>query len=404
AEMSFCFLQPDTDSYYQFNLLARQLREETKSNASPLKPILCLEESERPEKSTEVAKEIAMPVHAVMRGVRAAANPDEFSSVFGSDLRRVAREIGRCRVGLALSSGAAKGLAHAGVIQVLAENGIEVDVIAGTSMGAYVGALWAFGHNGEFLVEKANELERPGAMWTLIDPVLPPRQGFTRGLGVKRRLMRSIGDVDFSALARPLRVIATNLETLERTVFSSGEVAAAVHASCAIPGICVPVEIGGELYIDGGVSDPLPVDVLREMGIEKIIAVNVIPTSAFLRCSREMIREQAEVKARRWSPLRYLNQQLNYFADGNILDIIQQSILGAQIRNAEEACRSADVVLRPLTCEGHWHDFKHPSKYVALGRRVATEHLDEIKALVKRPQPQKPHEARVVEQSVAAAA
>lgn len=403
AEMPLCFLQADTDSYYQFNELARRARDEAKS-AVLLKPVLCLEESDPPEKSAEAGREIGAPIHAVLRGVRAAANPAEFSAVFGADLRRLAREIGRCRVGLALSSGAAKGLAHAGVIQVLCENGIEVDMIAGTSMGSYVGALWAAGHNGDFLVEKAVELERPGTMWTLVDPVLPPRRGFMRGLGVKRRLMRSIGEVQFPVLARPLRVVATNLDTLERAVFSTGQVAAAVHASCAIPGICEPVEIDGQHYIDGGISDPLPVDVLREMGIEKIIAVNVIPTSAFLRCSRERAREQAELKTRHWSPLRYLNERLNYFADGNILDIIQQSILGAQIRNAEEACRNANVVLRPLTCEGHWHDFKHPAKYVALGRRVATEHLDEIKALVKRPQPQRPDETSVVERSVAAAA
>ena len=76
-------------------------------------------------------------------------------------------------------------------------------------------------------------------------------------------------------------------------MWRSFSVTKAVHASSAIPGVCIPVEIGGETYIDGGVAEPLPVDVLSEMGVDKIIAVNALPPSAFLRCFREKEREQA---------------------------------------------------------------------------------------------------------------
>src|SRR6266481_8512771 len=100
-------------------------------------------------------------------------------------------------------------------------------------------------------------------------------------------------------MVRPLRVVATNLASLDRSVFSSGEVAQAVHASSAIPGACIPVNIDGELYIDGGIADPLPVDVLQEMGIERIIAVNTIPTPAYLRCRVEMERERASQQRRK---------------------------------------------------------------------------------------------------------
>src|SRR5205814_2343301 len=129
--------------------------------------------------------------------------------------------------------------------------------------------------------------------WGLIDPVFPPRQGFLRGFAVKKRLMRSIGQARFSDLARPLRIVAGNLATLERVVFSSGEVAAAVHASSAVPGICVPVTIDGETYIDGGIVDPLPVDVLREMGVARVIAVDVIPTPDRIRAGLKAGREPA---------------------------------------------------------------------------------------------------------------
>jgi NTE family protein len=289
----------------------------------------------------------------------------------------------RYRVGLALSSGGAKGLAHIGVIQVLEENGIEVDVVAGCSMGAYVAAVWCCGYDGDFMETLAREVEGRWGLLKLLDPVVAPRKGFILGNAMKNRLKKSIGDAHFSDLSRPLRIVATNLDTLEREVFSSGEVASAVHASSAMPGVCVPVTIDEQAYIDGGVSDPLPVDVLKEMGCERIIAVNTIPTPDFLRSCREMEHEQTEFIRRRHGLLPLLNRRLNYFARGNILDIIMRAFHGAQIRVAEEACRQADIVLRPLTNDAHWHDFNHPAKYIALGRATAEAQLDEIKSLLK---------------------
>jgi NTE family protein len=246
----------------------------------------------------------------------------------------------------------------------------------------------------------AREVEKRWGLLELIDPFILPRQGFLRGEKVKHRLKKSIGDVHFSELVRPLRIVATDLTTLERTVFSSGEVASAVHASSAIPGACVPVRINGELYIDGGIADPLPVDVLEEMGIERIIAVNTIPTAAYLRCRQEMEREQAALRGKKPNRLkRVLNQYLNYFAPGNILDTILRSFHGAQMRVAEMACLRADIVLRPLSFDGRWHDFRHPGKYIALGRREAEEHLEEIKTLINRKEPA--HELNLAHNAVA---
>ena len=82
-----------------------------------------------------------------------------------------------------------------------------------------------------------------------------------------------------------------------------------------------------------------------------------------------------------------VNQYLNYFAPGNILDIILRSIHGAQMRVAEQSCKQADVVLRPLSFDGRWHDFRHPGKYIAIGRHEAEAHIEEVKALVNRKEP-----------------
>src|SRR5206468_7975103 len=289
------------------------------------------------ERGNDLLKALGPAVHGFIHGCPDASAgspvPPWNDKHFNSDIRRLAREISRRRIGLALSSGGARSLSHIGVIQVLEENGIEIDVIAGCSMGSYIGSVWAYGLDGIEMERLAREVENRWGLLQLIDPFILPRQGFLRGEKVKRRLKNSIGDVHFSELVRPLRVVATNLNTLERTLFFSGEVATAVHASSAIPGACAPVKIDDEVYIDGGISDPLPVDVLEEMGIERIIAVNTIPTAAYLRMRFEVEREMAAREHRRMDKLRRLvNRYLNYFAPGNILDTILRSYNGAQTR------------------------------------------------------------------------
>jgi NTE family protein len=355
-----------------------------------------------------VAALMTTPVHFFARDCTpvdvASASTQSSSRRFSTDIGRLAREVGGRLLGLALSSGAAKGFAHIGVIQVLEENGIEVDVIAGSSMGAYVGSIWAYGCPGTELERIAREMEGRWALWSLIDPVFPPRQGFLRGYALKKRLMRSIGNVRFSELVRPLRVVAGNLATLERVVFSSGEVADAVHASVAVPGICVPITIGGETYVDGGIVDPLPVDVLREMGVSRVIAVDVIPTPDRIRYGLQLERELAQnngTRARKFFRKALpLNEQLNYFAPGNLFEILMRSIQGAQIRVAEASCQMADLVLRPDICGDRWGDCAKPARFIALGREVALKHLDDIKALAERKEVS--HEPKFAPEPVAA--
>ncbi len=289
------------------------------------------------------------------------------------------------KLGLALSSGGAKGLAHIGVIQVLEENGIPIHAVAGSSMGAYVGAVWASGHDGASMERFAREVEGRWGFLHLLDPVLLPRCGFIRGEKLGGRVKCAIGNAQFSELPRPLRIVATNLRTLERVIFTEGEVALAVQASSAIPGVCAPVRIGDEVFFDGGVVDPLPVDVTREMGVDCVLAVNVIPTPAYMRCRIEFDQEQAALRHAQLSRVtRFFRRTRDHLAGVNVFDIMHRTMLGAQMRLAEHSGRHADLVLRPLSFDGRWHDFNHPCKYIALGRRTAEEHLDEIKALIRR--------------------
>jgi NTE family protein len=393
SDMGYLFVTPTAEAVSHLDATIKAVRAQSQNERVQLKPIGCVPVGSPMHGFDSLAPSMPLPLHLFLRDCSATdflTQPTQccLTTRFSADIRRLAREIGGRLVGLALSSGAAKGFAHIGVIQVLEENGIDVDVVAGASMGAYVGSIWAYGCDGAELERLAREMEERRALWSLIDPVFPPRQGFLRGFALKKRLMRSIGNVRFSELARPLRVVAGNLATLERVVFSSGEVAEAVHASVAVPGICVPITIGGETYIDGGIVDPLPVDVLREMGVSRVIAVDVIPTPDRIRYGMQLEHEVAQSNRR--SLRRFfrkalpINQQLNYFAPGNLFEILMRSIQGAQIRVAEASCQMADLVLRPDICGDRWGDCAKPARFIALGREVALRHLAEIKALVAR--------------------
>jgi NTE family protein len=392
ADASYLFIHPDNEDLRNFDSFLGDLRSCARGNCSDINPVVCLSSNERFDDQYKLNNGCA---HAFLHDCPISSDKVISSAegpAFARDVRRLAREIGHCRIGLALSAGSAKGFAHIGVIQVLEENNIEVDVVAGCSMGAYVASVWAMGCNGQIMEKLAREVEGKWGRWKLLDPAFPPRKGFIRGEAVIRRLRKTLGDAHFSDLVRPLRIVATDLYTLERVVFASGEVTRAVHASCAIPGVCVPVEIDGETYIDGGVAEPLPIDVLSEMGIDQIIAVNALPPSSFLRCCREREKEQAEILRQQPDTLNLVNRQVNYFANGNILDILISAFHGSQIRVAEQAGRKASVVLRPLAIDAQWHDFNHPGKYIELGRQVALQHLDELKALVRKPVSRHEHE------------
>jgi NTE family protein len=385
SDLAYLFLRSGGENVYLLEQIVREVRARGRNQAAQVKPIACLTDGEAVDGFDLLAQNVGTPVHLYIRSCPA----DEYATAsglpprFAADVRRLAREAGGCLIGLALSSGAAKGFAHIGVIQVLEENGIEVDIVAGASMGAYVGSIWAYGHDGTEMERLAREVEGRWKLWSLVDPIFPPRQGFLRGFAIKRRLERSLGSARFADLVRPMRVVATNLITLERKVFSAGQVSTAVHASVAVPGICVPVTIDGETYIDGGIMDPLPVEVLREMGVAKVIAVDAIPTPDTMRTTAEA--ESAKEKRARniFRKAISIDKQLNYFARGNLFEILMRSVHGAQIRAAEASCRQADVVLRPDILDDRWLDFRHPGKFIALGREVAFRHLDELQSLTQ---------------------
>jgi len=387
SDLPYVLLTQQPEDIYRCHLLVRQLRDHPSGEFSNTLPMVSLQPDERAMPYETLDDKLGTEVHGFIHGLpgreSAGRVHDQSTSRvrISAHARQLAREIGRRRIGLALSAGGAKSLAHIGVIQVLEENGIDVDVVAGTSMGGLIGALWSHGIDGHAIAGIARRNRRLLGVWHLIDPAIPPRRGFIRGTVARKTVHAAIGDAHFSDMQRQLRIVATDLETLDRVVFDCGEVAPVVHASMAMPGIVVPVKLNGHTLIDGGVADPIPVDVLMEMGVERIIAVNTIPNPEEMKSCIIVNRENG--KRPRWTPWRALNHYVNYFAKGNLLDVWARSMHGAETRVAEGACKQADIVLRPVSCEGRWHDFAHPDKYIDLGRMVAEERLDDIKALAR---------------------
>jgi NTE family protein len=167
----------------------------------------------------------------------------------------------RLPVGLALSGGTAKAVTHVGILKALLEADIPIDMIAGTSGGSIVAALYAFGMPVSQIEDLANQLS-----WRKLASIKLTRLGFISSRRIEEFVRDYIDDVTFAQLKMPCRVVATDLLTGDKCVFKSGEVATAVRASCSIPQIYLPVEIRGGYYVDGGLSEYLPVETVKETG------------------------------------------------------------------------------------------------------------------------------------------
>jgi NTE family protein len=251
---------------------------------------------------------------------------------------------GRKRVGLALSGGVARGPAHLGVLTVLEREGIPIDCVAGTSAGAVVGALYCAGVG----VERALEMLAHFG-WGQIASAVWPSRGFVSFDRMERWLTELIGDVRFDELRCPLAVAATDLKTGEAVVLCEGRVAPAVHASSAVPGFVVPVELEGRLLGDGGASENMPVAAARALGAEVVIGVDLFPIAM----------------RRRWGPFGF-----GFAALENL------------IRRSGGGLTDADCLIAPEVAGTSYLRFSQAMEMVALGARSTETGLPAIRAAV----------------------
>jgi NTE family protein len=178
----------------------------------------------------------------------------------------------RPRIGLALGSGSARGLAHLGVIRAIRDAGLEVDFIAGSSMGALIGAIYAAG--------KLDELEATFLSFdwrktvSFFDVVLP-KSGLLDGAKISELVRTHVHTDAIEKLPKPFAAVATDIVSGEEVVIRSGDVIEAVRASISVPGIFTPVASNGHVLVDGGLTNPVPVSVARAMGADVVIAVDL---------------------------------------------------------------------------------------------------------------------------------
>jgi NTE family protein len=182
-------------------------------------------------------------------------------------------------IGIALGGGGARGLAHIGVLKVLEREGIFPRLVAGTSMGGVVGAMYSAGLTTQQMEAAAvRVITRPVDMLKAVDIKLT-QTGFVRGARIYDFLASVIGpEKKFTDLRRPLALVAVDLNTGKEVILNSGRVVDAVRATISVPGVFLPVEIGRLRLVDGGTLNNLPVDVVRKMGAEVVIAVDVLPS------------------------------------------------------------------------------------------------------------------------------
>ena len=273
------------------------------------------------------------------------------------------------KVGLALGGGAAKGFAHIGVIKMLDANGIHPVVVAGTSAGSVVGALYASGMDAYALQQKAVALDEAS-----IRDVSLFSGGVVKGQKLEDYVNTQVGGRKFEQLKKPFAAVATRLEDGQRTVFVRGNVGQAVRASSSIPGVFEAVSIGNYHYVDGGVVSPVPVDAARDLGAEFVIAVD--------------ISSKATGSADQSSMLGNVNRSI--------------AIMGQKLGAAELA--RADVVIRPKVNDIGAADFAQKNRAILEGERATQTLLPQIKAKLAQLQAQRQAQAQQAANTKAAQA
>ncbi len=248
------------------------------------------------------------------------------------------------RVGLALGGGAARGFAHIGVIKVLEAQGIQVDVVAGTSAGSLVGALYASGMNGFALQQAAMTMDEA----TLADWSITGR-GMLRGEALQAFVNRLVANRPMEQFPKPFAAVAADFSSGAGVHFTRGNAGQAVRASSSIPGVFSPVRIGTADYVDGGLVSPVPALAARQLGADFVIAVDI---SALPR------RGEVDGLA------ATLNQTI--------------AIMGLGLK-AAELRQHADVVIRPEIDQVSATDFNARNQVVLAGEIAATRLLPEIR-------------------------
>ena len=255
------------------------------------------------------------------------------------------------RTGLALSGGGARGFAHVGAVMALEENGISFDLVTGTSAGSIVGGALAAGMSANDIAAMSSKT----GFASVIRPAVPIR-GLFSNEPLGRLIAREFPAASFEELKIPFAAIAFDLEKNEKVVQTEGDLATAIRASCAVPGVFTPIRDGqGRVLVDGGVVSPLPADTAREMGADVVVAVDLMACGASFRSN-------------------------------------PRSGIGITIQSAMALLRTlaisqhtfADVVIEPAIAHLRPDQIGKRDDFIRLGYEAAAAKVEEIKRLIPR--------------------
>lgn len=293
----------------------------------------------------------------------------------------------RYKIGLALGSGSARGLAHIGVLRAINEAGINIDVIAGTSMGALIGAVFAAGKL-DGLTARFFEFDWKSII-TLLDPVFP-RSGLIDGQKITDFVRTHVTATNIEDLQIPFRTVATCIMSGEEVVFGTGDLIEAVRASISVPGIFTPVRSDGRVLVDGGLVNPVPVSVVRDIGADLIIAVDlnhdIVASRVYRPDPRPFGMPYAQTMTRLLASLHTMESPImaqfeawmNKEPVPGIFEVLLTSIYIMQARITQASLREdmPDIlIIRPPLGAVRFMEFDRAEEIIQIGYECALEQL-----------------------------
>jgi NTE family protein len=252
------------------------------------------------------------------------------------------------KVAVVLGAGAVRGFAHVGVLKVLESRNVPIHMVVGTSVGSLVGCLYAYGHDAYRLQALASTLEKDD----LIDLTFPDN-GFVKGEKLENYVNRMVRGASIEAFRIPFHAVAVDIQAGEEMVFGTGNAGMAVRASCSVPGVFQPARISGKTYVDGGLVNPVAVDVARRYGADVVIAVDV-------SAGRNMTVPQGTI------------------------DTILQSVDIMHAKIAQMQLPRADVVIKPDVGHIGASDFTKKHEAILQGEKAAAEAMPAIEAVLTK--------------------
>ncbi|MBI4062844.1 MAG: patatin-like phospholipase family protein [Elusimicrobia bacterium] len=294
-------------------------------------------------------------------------NKNVFEAMLGTPtiraVERMARHLGNLKIGLALGSGGALGHSIIGILKVLERERIYPDIIAGTSIGSLIGAMYAKGMSVEEMEQVALSIDKHWVRETIFwDLSIPPKNGFLGGFRLQRFLRKLFNDLHFRDLEIPFTCVATDITTGEEIMLNQGRLLDAVRASIAIPVVFKPQLLDGRLLVDGGLVNPVPTTTLMGMNADVLLAVRLSNSPTERRFSADLAGQGTQTQSL------------------GLLDIFFRTLLTMSYQIAANKIEVAHVIIHPQTPTYSWTDFDKAADLIKIGELAAEEALPKIKA------------------------